>query len=138
MVLTVFVENNLKINRVPKMGPFYKNLPNISIIVKLRFFWLFCFTLVFTVHVLFFVGTIHVLSIIEVFPKTTPKQNFDRIKMNLENDTRIIQGDPKKGTTEIVFLNFQPGTPRFKIWNDIESTRLTMKHIKKPNCLKKY
>ena len=39
---------------------------------------------------------------------------------------RVIQ----KSTPQIFFHNFQQGTPKIEIWNDVERKRMTLKHIK--------
>ena len=42
----------------------------------------------------------------------------------------LYTGCFKKSTPQIAFHNFSPGTPRIKIWNDIESSQWTLKHQK--------
>ena len=44
----------------------------------------------------------------------------------------------KKSTPQIIFGNFEKLTARIEIKNDPESERLTLKHIKKTNCLENY
>ena len=51
---------------------------------------------------------------------------------------RNLLGGSQKSTPQIVFRNFENWTARIKIKNDLESKKLTLKYIKKPNCLKKY